>query len=49
MLDLEKAVMAKAKEEGLDVTDKEVEDAVEKHADMAMGLFEAKAEEKKNY
>jgi len=47
MLDLEKAVMAKAKEDALDVTDKVVEDAVEKHADMAMGLFEAKAEEKK--
>ena len=45
--DLEKAVMAKAKEEGLNVTDKEVEDAVEKHADMATGLFEAKAVEKK--
>jgi len=47
MEDLEKAVMAKAKEEGLNVTDKEVEDAVEKHADMATGLFEAKAVEKK--
>jgi hypothetical protein len=45
--DLEKAVMAKAKKEGLNVTQKEVEDAVEKHADSAMGLFEAKAEEKK--
>jgi len=45
--DLEKAVMAKAKEEGLNVTDKEIEDAVEKHADMATGLFEAKAVEKK--
>jgi len=40
MEDLEKAVMAKAKKSGLDVTDKEVEDAVEKHADMALGLME---------
>jgi hypothetical protein len=40
MIDLEKAVMAKAKKSGLDVTDKEVEDAVEKHADMALGLME---------
>ena len=39
-IDLEKAVMAKAKKSGLDVTDKEVEDAVEKHADMALGLME---------
>jgi hypothetical protein len=40
MEDLEKAVMVKAKKSGLDVTDKEVEDAVEKHADMALGLME---------
>ena len=40
MEDLEKAVMAQAKKSGLDVTDKEVEDAVEKHADMALGLME---------
>lgn len=40
MEDLEKAVMAKAKKLGLDVNDKEVEDAVEKHADMALGLME---------
>ena len=40
MIDLEKTVMAKAKKSGLDVTDKEVEDAVEKHADMALGLME---------
>ena len=39
MEDLEKAVMAQAKKSGLDVTDKEVEDAVEKHADMALGLM----------
>ena len=41
MEDLEKAVMAKAKKSGLDVTDKDVEDAVERHADMALGLMEA--------
>ena len=40
MEDLEKAVITKAKKSGLDVTDKEVEDAVEKHADMALGLME---------
>lgn len=40
MEDLEKAVMVKAKKSGLDVTDKDVEDAVEKHADMALGLME---------
>jgi len=47
LLDLEKEVMKKAKEEGLNPTDNEVADAVEKHADMALGIFESKAVEKK--
>jgi len=46
--DLEAKVKLKAKEAGLDITDGEIEDAVEKHADEAMGLFEeVKAVEKK--
>jgi hypothetical protein len=46
--DLEAKVKLKAKESGLNITDGEIEDAVEKHADEAMGLFEeVKAVEKK--
>ena len=46
--DLEAEVKLKAKKAGLNVTDGEIEDAVSKHADEAMGLFEeVKAVEKK--